>query len=131
MISQEDFAAYKTLIPSISQVSLPPLSESELPYTGPYYGPGHSKGPDKNQTVKALKRALWRLGVEPAFSNPDEHYNAKLENAMARWQKTSEVRATGQYGRGSWEALRSAFAPDGSHAMDSQCQQWVKEDHAV
>ena len=126
LMDNEQFDSYKALIPTLCATQRPPLSTEQLPYTGPYYGPSDTRGPDKGPTAKALKRALWRLGVEPSFGNPDEHYSVKLEQAMARWQKTVSISPTGQYGKGSYDGMRAAVAPDGSYAMDETCCGWIQ-----
>lgn len=92
------------------------LTETQLPFTGPYYGPNHKRGPDKGPTAIALKRALSRLGYIP-WANFDEIYNQNLESAMADWQINAKVSpATGQYGKGSWTKLRAQKIPNGDHA---------------
>lgn len=110
-----------------------PLTEKQFPYTGPAYGPSSLKGPTKGKTEKALKRAQIRLGnFVGDLAALDEHYNAKLEDAMRDWQRGVGLDATGQYGRGSWLAMRSALVPSGPHkgeyAMDAAALKLVRED---
>lgn len=128
LMTAEEFAAYKLLIPSLSAAAKDPLTETELPYTGPYYGPTDGRQPKRGSTVKALKRALHRLG-HGSFTNPDDRYNLRLEAAMHQWQKQVGIKpASGQYGKGSYTEMLSALTPDGKYAMDPQCREWVKED---
>jgi hypothetical protein len=128
LISPAEFAQYKLLIPSLSAAAKDPLTEEQLPYTGPFYGPTDGRQPRRGSTVKALKRALGRMG-HGTFTSPDDRYNLKLEAAMHQWQKKVGISpASGQYGKGSYNAMRGAFAPDGTHAMDAVCISWVKDD---
>lgn len=103
----------------------PMLTVKQFPYTGPYYGPSYPKGPNKGPTAKALKRMMIRLGILTGeMSKLDEHYNARLENAVRIWQRQlTDVAPTGQFGRGSWEQARAARVPvglphAGEYAMD-------------
>ena len=127
-MTERDFAAWKALIPTLTQTTKPQIPAVKLPYSGPHYGPSHTSGPDKCLTAKALKRALYRMGIETSFSKPDEHYNLKLEQAMGRWQAPLGIPATGQYGEKSYESMRSALAPDGSYAMDETAQRWIRKE---
>lgn len=108
------------------------LTATQVPYTGPYYGPGNTNGPMKGPTAKALKRMLIRLKyLDANFSDLDEHYNAKLQAAMKKWQRTlTDVQPSGQYGRGSWEGARRAKVLDGPHkgeyALDGVAQALIK-----
>ena len=108
------------------------LTEAQLPYTGPYFGPSDRRGPNKGPTAKALKRALIRLKYFPGdLADIDEHYNRKLEIAMKQWQRSlTDVQPSGQYGRGSWMAMRSARVLDGPHkgeyAMDGEGRRLIR-----
>jgi len=108
------------------------LTAQQFPYTGPYFGPSDRRGPNKGPTAKALKRALFRLKyIDVDLAELDEHYNRKLETAMKNWQRSLvDVHPTGQYGRGSWEAMRKAKVLDGPHkgefALDAPAQQAVR-----
>lgn len=92
------------------------LTETQFPYTGPYYGPGDKRGLDKGPTAEALKRAMARLGYMP-WTQFDDIYNQNLQSAMADWQINAKVgTATGQYGKASWTKIRSQKIPNGPHA---------------
>lgn len=108
------------------------LTAAQLPYTGPYFGPSNPQGPNKGPTAKALKRALFRLKyIDVDLAELDEHYNRKLEQAMKNWQKSlTDVQPSGQYGEGSWNAMRAAKVLDGPHkgeyAMDELARKLVR-----
>jgi hypothetical protein len=108
------------------------LTADQLPYTGPYYGPASTKGPNKGPTAKALKRALIRLKYfDGDLDELDEHYNRPLQTAMSKWQRSLvDVQPSGQYGRGSWDAMRRARVLDGPHkgeyAMDGEGRRLIK-----
>ncbi len=110
------------------------LTAKALPYTGPYCGPSVARGPNKGPTAKALKRALIRLKYfDGDLSKLDDHYNRAVEIAMRKWQRSLiDVQPSGQYGRGSWEAMRSARVLDGPHkgeyAMDGVAQKLVQNE---
>jgi hypothetical protein len=110
-----------------------PLTEKQFPYTGPCYGPSSLKGPTKGKTEQALKRAQIRLGnFQGDLGQLDPNYNLKLEDAMHEWQRKVGLDATGQYGRGSWQAMRSARVPSGpnkgQYAMDALALKLVRDD---
>jgi hypothetical protein len=88
------------------------LTERQFPATFPYYGPSDQRQPHKGATAEALKRAMARLGLMD-WVDFDQVYGPLLEAAMAKWQKKVQVKATGQYGRASWEAIRDARVPTG------------------
>jgi hypothetical protein len=111
------------------------LTAKQAPYTGPYYGPSHSRGPMKGLTAKALKRAQIRLGrFDGELSELDPHYNLLLEKAMRAWQRTlPDVQDSGQYGRGSWEAIRQAKVPpgrphSGEYALDGSARELLQQE---
>ena len=111
------------------------LTAKQAPYTGPYYGPSSSRGPMKGLTAKALKRAQIRMGrFEGDLSEVDPHYNLLLEKAMRAWQRTlPDVQDSGQYGRGSWEALRRAKVPpgrphSGEYALDAPAREMLQRE---
>lgn len=103
-----------------------PLS---LPYTGPYYHNQFGKIPTKGSTVKALKRAMHNAGYAH-FTNPDAIYNQNLKDAMIRFQTNVGLQASGNYGLGSYEALKTlASAIVGqTYAVDQFCLRWLEED---
>jgi peptidoglycan hydrolase-like protein with peptidoglycan-binding domain len=111
------------------------LTEKQLPYTGPYYGPSDPKGPNKGATPEALKRMLSRLGLFEPWTEFDQHYNAKLETAMKQFQRDNGITpASGQYGKGAWEAARKARVPQGrlnqgEYAMD-RFGRWLIQNEA-
>lgn len=108
------------------------LTATAVPFTGPYYGPSSTHGPMKGPTAKALKRALIRLKYfNGDLSKLDDHYNRGLETSMKKWQRSlADVQPSGQYGRGSWEALRGAKVLDGPHkgeyALDAPAQKLIQ-----
>ena len=111
------------------------LTPKQAPYTGPYFGPSDSRGPMKGPTARALKRAQIRLGrFEGDLSELDPHYNLPLERAMKAWQRTlPDVQDSGQYGRGSWEAMRKAKVPPGrpnagQYALDAVAQEMLQQE---
>jgi hypothetical protein len=130
LVREGELAAYAGVCVDHAELAspppaLPPLAEDEVPYTGPYSGPGGAKmiGP----TAKALKIALERMGVA-SFPDPDETYSLELEQAMRTWQRTVGVRPTGEYGRASYEALRAAVTPSGEHALDARAIALLRSD---
>jgi hypothetical protein len=112
------------------------LTAKQFPFTGPYYGPADRRGPNKGPTAKALKRAMIRMGhLNAPLETLDEHYNMKLESAILQFQRSlaGDVQRTGQYGRGSWEAVRAARVPGGrphagEYALDSVAQDLVRDE---
>lgn len=99
-----------------------PIEETRFPYRGPLYGPSHPRGPSpRSPYVLALKRALHRAGFGN-FPAPDERFNRPLEAALRRMQLYHGIRPTGQYGLGSWQALRrlQAADPGQGYALDEQ-----------
>jgi hypothetical protein len=67
------------------------------------------------------------------FATLDDHYNAKLEIAVANWQKSlPDVQDSGQYGRGTWEAARRARVLDGpnkgEYAMDAVGRDMIRKE---
>ena len=113
------------------------LTEKQVPYTGPYYGPSDRRGPMKGKTAQALKRMLIRMGFfAEDLSDIDPHYNLRLEKAMRSWQRTlPDVRDSGQYGVGSWFAARQARVPKGrpnagKYALDGFAQNLIQEEWA-
>lgn len=76
------------------------------PYYRPLYGPGHPSGPVKGQDVLAVKRAISRWNpVAFPWNNFDIHYNENLEIAVRKFQRKVGIKATGQYGRPTHQAL--------------------------
>ena len=111
-----------------------PLTKTQVPFTGPYGRSGtglHAKGP----TAKALKRMQIRLGnLDLDLAKIDEHYNAKLDAAMEKWQREIGITpVTGNYGRKSWVAARAALVPEGrphagEHALDGVAQKLIRDE---
>ncbi len=111
------------------------LTAKQAPFTGPYFGPSNPRGPMKGPTARALKRAQIRMGrFEGDLSDLDPHYNLRLEKAMRAWQRTlPDVQDSGQYGLGSWNALRAARVPPGrphagEYALDAVCLTLLREE---
>ena len=90
----------------------PNLTEAQFPYTGPYYGPDVDKKKHKGNTALALKLVMRNLGYG-SFANPDRYYNRPLVEAMRQFQVARGILGTGNYGLGSWNAVRAAHLPDG------------------
>jgi hypothetical protein len=109
------------------------LSTTQFPYTGPCYGPG-AKQTLNRPTVKGLKRAMIRLGfLNQQIGQETDDYGPQLKAAMARWQKSVALQATGNYGKGSWLGLRAQKIPAGrphagQWAMDATALADVRED---
>lgn len=111
------------------------LSESKFPFTGPLFGPSYPEGPDRESTVKGLKRGLIRMGfLNQALGSETDLYGPEFEDAMKRWQRSVDIdNPKGQYGRGSWVEMRQARIPAGrpnagQYAMDSLALTYVRED---
>lgn len=101
-----------------------------IPYTGPLYGPGYPPaGPSKGKTVKALKIAMHHAGFG-TFSNPDSIYNRNLMAAMQHFQRQSGLQATGNYGKGSYEAIKTLLSSEigGDYALTATAQSLIKGD---
>jgi peptidoglycan hydrolase-like protein with peptidoglycan-binding domain len=102
----------------------------EIPFTGPLFGPSHVRGPSPEcGTTQALKIAMHRAGFAN-FANPDGIYDEALERALASFQRHVGIRATGQYGRRSHEAVRSLLAvePGGGHALTPAAEALIESD---
>lgn len=97
-----------------------PLSEKQVPWTGPYSLAGNDAGnPSKGPTCEALKRALSRAGAPSLpWQEFDGHYNLKLEEAWDWYdRKVSAGTGNNGYSKGRWQRLRSMKARhDGPHA---------------
>lgn len=112
------------------------LTEGQLPYTGPFYGPSHDLGPSKNRpTIKGLKRGMIRMGIlDQELGKETDDFGLELELAVRRFQRLVDIRpASGQYGRQTWLDLRSARVPpgrpnSGQYAMDMLARSYVRED---
>jgi len=99
-----------------------PLPVERFPYRGPLYGPSHpNRQSPPTPLVAALKRALHRAGFG-TFPNPDLRFNRSLEAALRHLQAYYGIRPTGQYGTGSWQALRrlQAADPGEGYALDEK-----------
>lgn len=111
-----------------------PISEKRFPYTGPLYGPSHTKPASKNrETVKGLKRAMIRLRyLDGQLGSETDDFGAALERAFKVWAKEEYGLKWTMYGRTSWEGLRRSKLTQGPHkgefAMDSQALAYVRQD---
>ncbi len=105
----------------------PPLTSAQMPYTGPYYGPTTNKPKRKGPTAKALKMAMHQGGYG-SFATPDEHFNLNLEKALRRYQASRGILATGNYGKGTWEALRKERMPNGKRMMPDSGVALIKKE---
>lgn len=122
-------------VPPVTPPLKTPLTVAKFPYTGPFYGPSHPKGPTKNSpSVKGLKRGLVRGGfLVQDLPTVTDDFGVAMEDALKRLQRRYDLEPTGQYGLGSWEVMRRlpvpAEAPNaGQYAMDSLALKLVKED---
>jgi hypothetical protein len=109
------------------------LTERQVPYTGPYYGPNNTKKPKKGPTAEALKRAFSRMGYFD-WQDFDPHYNRKLQIAVASWQRQIGIKpATGNYGKLSWQAIRKEIVPpgrihSGEYALDHYARKLIQDE---
>jgi hypothetical protein len=102
----------------------------DFPYTGPYYTESSGRKPARGPTAKALKIAMHRAGFGQ-FPVPDDHYNQKLGDAVARFQRYVGVApATGYYGLGAYEALKRlpSAIPGGGMAVNEDAQLLIEAD---
>jgi hypothetical protein len=112
---------------TLNPCGLPPLTEAECPYTGPYYPTSVKYRPHQGKTVKALKIAMHRLKFG-YFPNPSEIYGDYLKNAMYKFQVATAIPSpTGNYGKRSWEKLL-VMAVDGEYAFTAEALQLIQED---
>ena len=104
------------------------LSPDDVPYTGPCFSLSDDRGPTNSPTVVALKIAMRRLDVA-VVPDLSDYYSLELENAMRLFQQQVGISpATGQYGRGTYEALLKAFTAKGNHAFDERAIELIKSD---
>ena len=112
-----------------------PMTVAKFPYSGPYYGPSHAKGPTLNNPgVKGIKRGAIRGGyLAQDLPTITDDFGVDLEKALAKMQREFELEITGQYGLGTWEIYRRLAVPvggphAGEYAMDAAGCKLVKED---
>ena len=102
-----------------------------LSYTGPLYGPSRpdKAGGKRSGTAKALKIACHAAGVAN-FPKPDRVYNAALEQALARLQRAFGIQPTGQYGRGTYELVKTlrSVTPGAGYALGPAAIALIEED---
>lgn len=119
----------------------PKLAEAAFPYKGPGYGPNSPNTRPQSKPSdawRALKRALHNAGFG-TFTAPDRHYNQNLADAMRRFQRSVGIaNPSGDYGKGSWEALRSLQSvaqplyddpdnfPNPGYAVDEDARAWTR-----
>ncbi len=75
----------------------------------PLYGPSDPRGPSKGRDVRDfVKRTLHRVEAD-FFPKPpggfDDVYNAKTEEAVRIFQRLNDIKATGQFGQGTLDAM--------------------------
>jgi Putative peptidoglycan binding domain len=102
----------------------------EIPFTGPLFGPSAKKGVSPEcGTVQALKIAMHRAGFG-TFTSSDGVYDEDLERALANFQRHVGIAATGQFGRASYESVRSllAVAPRGGYALSPAARALIQGD---
>lgn len=116
----------------------PPLSEKKFPNTSPRYGPSHHDGPSVNSpTVQAIKRGMIRLGyLNQRLGTETNDFGQTLEDSLRDYQRHIGIQANGQYGRSTWQALRTATVPAeflhaGEYAMDAKALSLVRADALV
>lgn len=113
---------------SVGQLE-PPLTAAQLPYTGPYYGPTTNKPPRKGPTAQALKMTMQNGGFGNFAPVPDQYYNLPLEQAMRRFQNAVGIKpASGDYGRGSYEALKKYRLPNGKIIVPETARQIIRNE---
>ncbi len=109
----------------------PFLTATQLPYTGPYYGPTTNKPKRKGNTARALKMTMHNLGFGN-FPTPDSFYNLALEMAMRRFQGSKGISpASGNYGQGTWELIRKTRLPNGKIAIPIQARDMIRAEAAA
>jgi hypothetical protein len=105
-----------------------PLTEKQFPYTGPFY-----EGDRNHPTIQGLKRGQVRLGnLNQSLGSVTDDFGSELKDALREFQRDNGIQATGAYGRGTWQALRSSVITEGpnagKYAMDALALQLVRED---
>jgi hypothetical protein len=121
-IKQRGLARY----PGDAPTQEPALTAIQLPYTGPYYGPTADKPKRKGNTAKALKMAMHQGGFG-TFVVPDLYYNLNLEIAVRRFQNSVGISpASGNYGKGTWEAIRKARLPNGKLMIPEAARELIR-----
>lgn len=90
---------------------LEPLPESVLPYAGPFYGPDDpkqrgGKGGSRHPVISDIKWAWHRAGYVTLNVKPDDVWNRNAVRIAKIMQHDLGIDPTGNWGRGSWEALR-------------------------
>lgn len=87
--------------------TLDPLPKDVFPYEGPFTGPTDPKGRkvSKHPGVVKIKKALHRAGYG-SFWVADDYWNKNAERAARYFQRDHGILATGQFGLGTYEALR-------------------------
>lgn len=122
-IHQRGLARYPGEAPQLE----PPLTEIQLPFTGPYYGPTSDKPPRKGPTAKALKLTMMQGGFGTFAPDPDIYYNLALEQAVRRFQHAVGITpARGDYGKGVWQAIRKYHLPNGKIIVPDLARQIIK-----
>lgn len=82
----------------------------DAPYAGPFYPGSDPRGPDRSPYLRGVKRGLsrWDDKVLP-WAVFDDHFNRRLEHAARVFQAAHGIDATGNWGRGSHDALEFAL----------------------
>jgi hypothetical protein len=107
-----------------------PLTTKQFPYTGPFY-----EGDKNHPTIQGLKRGQVRLGnLKQSLGSVTDDFGPELKEALRKFQRDVGISpATGAYGRGTYQALRTAVVPAespnaGQYAMDALALKLVRED---
>jgi hypothetical protein len=104
-----------------------------IPFTGPLYGPSRPDkgGGKRTKTARALKIACHRAGTGD-FPQPNGVYSAALEKALAHLQRQFGILPTGQYGRGTYELLKTLLSvtPGTGYALGPAAVALIQADAA-
>jgi hypothetical protein len=135
-----DWSEWKDTVPQMPPTppkppippEVPMLTLKHFPYTGPCFGPGAKQTRDYS-TVKGLKRGMIRLRLlDQKLGEETDDYGTALRDAMKAYQRSVHLTTTGDYGKGTWLALRAEKLEQGPHAgewaMDGVALKYVRAD---
>lgn len=129
--TQAGWAAWTPVTPCTRLVkeTKVPLTVKQFPYTGPFY-----EGDRNHPTIKGVKRGMIRLKyLDQTLGSETDDFGPDLREALRVFQReVGIVPASGNYGRGTWNALRYekvlAGPNRGQYAMDALALRYVRED---